>query len=80
MTGKYPRTCILCKHLKFLTGEASYSEYTPGYDAEMSCGKGHWEFDFMYNSENEYRLTLLSAVMCEDFEETEVEYHGKSRA
>lgn len=34
------RCCIACKHFSLEMGCHGYSEYTPGYPASITCGKG----------------------------------------
>lgn len=68
------RTCIECKQFKFFAGSPGYSEYTPGFDWNASCGKDHWRLDGNdYPTEDEYRRALLTARSCSDFSRFKVE-------
>ncbi len=59
--------CWSCKHFSFSCGDAGYSEYTPGYDAAMSCGKNVWDFHFNNASQADLENTLKTAEDCKKF-------------
>jgi hypothetical protein len=60
----------MCKHWNWDGGEQGYSHLTPGSDVSTECVKGHWGFD--HDSQNEFRLKLLTASECADFELVEL--------
>jgi hypothetical protein len=62
------RVCWSCEHLYFSSGSPGYSEMTPGWDFEMSCGKSFWEFDSCGDGLETFRSKLLSAERCAAFE------------
>ena len=66
-----PKTCILCKSMEFDGGEPHYSEYTPGSNWSSCCVKDHWEMSGTALSNEEYRLNLMMAEGCPDFEMVE---------
>ena len=61
--------CIFCKHWRFDSGEAWYSDLTPGTNWDSSCHKGKWECYGSNISEEDYRGHLLTAKNCELFED-----------
>ena len=61
------RICWECQHIYFSNGSPGYSHYTPGYDMELSCSKGHWEFDNHHDSLSDFRTFLTMAQNCPDF-------------
>lgn len=63
------RNCIDCNHFSFSPGEPGYSELTPGWEASMSCSQCHWNVRLDNITEEEYRLTLHTAMICPDFNE-----------
>lgn len=60
------RVCVLCEHFRYEEGDPGYSEYTPGSNASMGCGKGYWYWR-NYTAQD-FRTKLLSAERCADFE------------
>jgi hypothetical protein len=62
------KLCYACKHFEFDPGEPGYSEYTPGSDAHMSCGKDHWCLDNMGYGGKSLAEHLERAKTCKDFE------------
>jgi hypothetical protein len=48
-------------------GENDWSEMTPGWDAEIACGKGHWEMGKM-DGTDEYRKAIQKASTCPDWQ------------
>jgi hypothetical protein len=62
------RICWLCQHVYFSQGSPGYSDLTPGYDFELSCGKQFWEFDSHMDGLDEFREKLESAERCAAFE------------
>lgn len=60
-------TCILCKYFSFDTGERSWSEYTPGWSAEIRCEKDVWKIDMEDCSQLHYRRCMITAEKCEHF-------------
>jgi hypothetical protein len=66
------KTCVLCKHFSWISGDHGYSEVTPAYPPSVYCLKSHWVIDLELCSENEYRQTMLTAETCKDFEETDI--------
>ncbi len=65
--------CANCKHFCFATGDYGYSEYTPGWDAAMSCNRKHWKIDMFGDDEREVRRKLRMAETCKDFEAVTLE-------
>lgn len=61
------RICWSCRHVLFDTGEPGYSEYTPGSEMSLSCGRGYWEFHQYEDSLAVFREKLQSAERCADF-------------
>ncbi len=57
--------CLFCEHFYFSAGYERLSELTAGKDTEIYCSKGYW--DAMDNSESMYRLNMLSARTCKDY-------------
>lgn len=67
------RTCILCKHFRFIDGSPGYSEYTPGSDAYISCYKDKFHENLNHiDSLKEYRDILLNAEWCKHYDEIDV--------
>lgn len=63
------KICIFCKKFEFLNADGSYSDMTPGCEAEIRCGRGIWELDMFSDSEDEYRRKLLTAGSCNLYEQ-----------
>ena len=61
--------CWSCKHFNFSSGDAGYSQYTPGYSASMDCAKNVWDFSFNNSSQAELEKTLKTAETCKKFEQ-----------
>lgn len=64
-------TCISCKHWCFYSGEADYSDQTPGIKWYSYCLKGHWSLDGFDVNTEQYREKLLMAIDCKD-----IKYRG----
>ena len=63
---KIPKTCILCKHFDFNSGEEDYSDLTPGEAWSASCLRGHFVMVGRKVTSDEYCLNLLKAETCPD--------------
>ena len=61
--------CLFCRHFQWSQGERGYSEYTPGSDSSMWCGKKHWELETCTDDERDVRRKLTMAQNCKDFED-----------
>lgn len=61
------KTCWMCKHFDYTEGSRGYSEYTPGSNFSMRCGKGHWKFS-NETSEKEFVSNFKMANKCKDYE------------
>ena len=61
-------TCIACKHFYFESGHEGYSDMTPGYESTIKCLKGKWAINFCEDTNESYRLKLLSAEGCDAFD------------
>ena len=59
--------CIRCDHFNMYSGCPGYSEYTPGHNMGMSCGKHHWDFDSYETSQDEFRKMMETAETCGDY-------------
>ena len=66
------RICLFCKRFFVYTGSPTYSEYTPGEDASISCGAGHWHIELYHDVANDYRRKLLTAKTCPDWDPCEM--------
>jgi hypothetical protein len=68
------KTCIMCKHWSFDSGEPGYSSWTPGSDFSTYCNKERWE---VYNgsslTQDGYRHLLMYAETCADFDQVVLE-------
>lgn len=79
------KLCLWCKYFYLTVGSPGYSEYTPGSDFSMDCGKSHWDYKGVSDSENHYRECLLAAQVCPDYEfnvqlvNIEPAYKGKKK-
>ena len=62
-------SCLCCQYFRYTTGCQNYSEWTPGYDAEIECLKSHWKVNNTETSENEFRDYMIMSVNCNDFKE-----------
>lgn len=62
-------TCIMCKHWSFMSGSPGYSEYTPGTDWDMGCGKKIWNTGDEYITETEFRSLINHAKTCDEYRE-----------
>jgi len=65
--------CLFCEHFKFYSGSYGWSDVTPGYDAEIYCIKKHWAVDLYEDSREKYRAKMLTAKLCEDYRQVELE-------
>lgn len=63
------RTCVTCRHFNFNPGCPGYSEYTPGYDCTISCGKQVWRIDVTEDYIDQVRAKFLMAGSCQYFED-----------
>lgn len=62
--------CWSCKHFHFSSGGSGYSEYTPGYEATMSCSENVWDFSFCDGgSQIDLENSLKTAERCTKFEQ-----------
>ena len=61
-------TCLDCKHISYSSGSPGYSEYTPGWDAELSCIEGVWTYDAFNDELKDVRDKLYTARTCSKFE------------
>ena len=61
------KTCLDCQHLSYSTAQPEYGEYTPGYEASMSCNKNHWCYDGYNDDLRMFRAKLYMARDCQDF-------------
>ena len=68
------RLCLFCKHFEITDGDSGYSEYTPGYDMSIQCGK--WDAEMYWKVNNyeaggaaAFRENLRRAGSCADFSE-----------
>jgi hypothetical protein len=59
--------CWFCDHFDFTPSSPGYSEWTPGSDASISCGKGVWEFDMQSEDEESFRSKLTTSTTCDKF-------------
>lgn len=62
MDNKIPKLCLFCNNFYYDPGSPYYSEYTPGWLAEVRCSLQYWD-----DSENP-RQYMLMAQTCKDFE------------
>lgn len=63
-----PKSCVNCVWFVYTLGDRGYSEYTPGWDFSMSCGKNVWDFDSFETTEEEHCRNMLTANTCEHYE------------
>lgn len=61
------RVCWSCRHLVFLSGTGGYSEFTPGSDFALYCGKDYWRFENCSDTLREFRNKLQRAEQCATF-------------
>lgn len=61
------RTCLDCEFWKWYTADPGYSSLTPGSDASMYCGKGHWMLDMWSDERSTVRSNIKAAETCPDF-------------
>ena len=62
-----PKTCILCKSMRFDSGDAGYRRNAERYDWESHCIQKHWR---MYGEgilTSTFRDNFLTAETCKDF-------------
>ena len=64
------KNCLFCKYFVFTCGSPDWSEYTPGSDAEIYCGKNVFEIDLFGDSQKTYMNKMLTAKNCEYFVDT----------
>lgn len=60
-------TCLECKHMVLSLGSPEYSEYTPGFSAEMYCLKSHWQYDAFNDGKKQVKVKLYTIRTCPDF-------------
>jgi len=60
--------CWFCKHFTFSPSQPGYSEWTPGSDAAIYCGKSVWDMDLENETEDSFREKLSTAAVCPKFE------------
>lgn len=66
------KLCVFCEHWQFDGGSAGYSELTPGTEASMNCGKGHYGRGFTLvdmGGEDAFRAQILIARSCKDYKQ-----------
>ena len=63
--------CLWCKHFLLSFGTDDYSELTPGNPPECQCYKGHWCLDRYSFTMKDYRIGMLKAQTCLDFERSD---------
>lgn len=57
-----------CKYIEFIPGEDDYSQYTPGYKAQLFCKKKHWKVNTCGGeTTSEVRAKFETAKTCKDF-------------
>ena len=63
--------CFGCKHFKFVQSTPDWSEWTPGADASIRCGRDHFDGDPYLDDMTEHRFyqRIRQAEACHDFEE-----------
>jgi len=61
------KLCWFCIHFYYNQASPDYSEYTPGDDFSISCGKNHWDFNAYRTSQEEFGKMLSTARTCPDF-------------
>lgn len=61
------KTCFDCEHMYYSRAEPTWSELTPGWDAEMYCAKSHWQFDAYNDDKSQVRAKIYTARACPDF-------------
>ena len=67
MSDTREKLCIFCRNFRFDSGEPDYSDQTPGWDAIIECGKGHWSMNNCV-SRDQFRDAILGAAKCKDYE------------
>ena len=63
------RLCWFCEHCYYSNGSPGYSEWTPGTDFSLECGKGYWDFDNFDDTLTEFREQIEAAMRCADFKD-----------
>ena len=61
------RLCWWCAHFQYDSGSPGYSEWTPGTDFRMECGKKVWEFKMFVDGQDAFAAKLSAAQWCKDF-------------
>lgn len=62
------RICWLCKHFLYTQADSGYSEMTPGWNFDIQCNIGKWEFDKFDSTQADFARCLQAARTCDDFE------------
>jgi|GEM_PF-5732919 len=60
------KLCIFCQYFDLDMGEPGYSELTPGANANIGCGKDHWDMS-NYGDTREFRENIIRASICNDY-------------
>ena len=63
------KACWWCHYFSYSQSDPGYSEYTPGNDFGMSCGKKKWDFSSHTTTQDEFGAMLASAESCPDFKD-----------
>ena len=64
------RLCVFCKHFDITDGEPGYSEWTPGSDMRIGCGKYLWSVENMETGGPEkFRVEIKRAATCGEWQE-----------
>jgi len=59
--------CIFCKNFVMESGSPGWSEYTPGWDAELRCSERVWKADYNSLDTDSYRKLMLTAKTCDKY-------------
>ena len=62
-------TCLLCQYFYFEQAEGCMSEQTGGTDMEIGCRKEYWHLNQFSDTEETYRIKMMSAEMCNEFKD-----------
>lgn len=62
------KLCVLCSHFCIWPGSPGYSEYTPGSDMTIQCGKYHWEMKNHDDGTGQFRRYNQQAETCLDYD------------
>lgn len=59
--------CLDCRYFEFYPFYPGYSEYTPGSDMSIGCGKDYWCANEC-SSQEQFKEKMCSATTCKDYE------------